>query len=102
MCKTIVLRLLEAQPEIHDRLRQSRLMLRAVDFYAERLRSSHGTWKSQLARTRPGSSESQIASEALEIAITELEEGLTSGELLEGNQLVPIDEATDSTPGDKR
>ena len=101
MYKTIALRLLEARPDIHDRHRRSRSMLRAVDHYAHQLKARHEAWKGQLARTRPGSSESQISSEALEIAIQEVEGGLTCGDLPEGNPLPPIDEATGLTPDDK-
>jgi hypothetical protein len=71
--KTIVLALLERRPEIHDRLRRERMLLKAMEFYAGELKALHEDWKQQLSATRPGSDESQLASEALEMALKELE-----------------------------
>ena len=40
-----------------------------MDAYATELKASHEAWKEQLSQARPGSDPSQIASEALELAI---------------------------------
>jgi hypothetical protein len=69
--KTIILHLLEERPEIYDQLRRNRLLLPTLERYARELKTHHEYWKEQLSRTRPGS-ESQIASEALELALKDL------------------------------
>lgn len=79
MYKTIVLELLQQRPEIHDELRRSRTLLATLSFYASKLKAGHETWKDRLSRARPGTGESQLASEALEVALQELEDCLTSG-----------------------
>ena len=40
-----------------------------MDAYAIDLKASHEAWKEQLSQARPGSDPSQIASEAMELAI---------------------------------
>jgi hypothetical protein len=72
--KTIVLHLLEQRPRLYERLRRGRLLLPALDRHAAELKASHEAWKDRLARTKPGSDEMQIAGEALEIALRELEQ----------------------------
>ena len=46
--------------------------------YARELKTSHEAWKETLSQARPGSDPSQIASEALEMALKELEDRLPS------------------------
>jgi hypothetical protein len=74
--KMIVLEMLEQRPEMHEQLRQQRQLLPAMEFYASELKALHEAWKKQLSQRRPDSDESQIASEALEIALQELEDSL--------------------------
>ena len=76
--KTMVLELIQERPELHDRLRKSRMLLLAVEFYAKGLKASHEAQKILLTQARPGSNGSQIASEALEIALEELEDSLAT------------------------
>jgi hypothetical protein len=76
--KTIVLQLLEQHPEIVIRLRSQRLLLPTLESLSTALKSRHEAWKDQLSRRRPGSSASQIASEALEIALKEVEDRFSS------------------------
>jgi hypothetical protein len=75
---TIVLELLQQHPEIHTRLRSKRMLLPTMEVYASQLKTRHEAWMEHLSRTRPGSDRSQIASEALEIALKELENSLGS------------------------
>jgi hypothetical protein len=77
--KTIILELLQQRPEIHEQLRMSRRLLTTVEFYAKELKNSHEAWKETLREERPGSDPTQIASEALEMALKDLEERLPSG-----------------------
>ena len=71
--KTIVLELLEQRPKMHEQLRKERKLLPALELYARELKTSHEAWKERLSQTMPGSDQSQIASEALELAISELQ-----------------------------
>ncbi len=76
--KTIVLKLLQERPEMHNQLRSNRMLLSTVNRYAMELKANHETWKDRLSQAKPGSDQSQIASEALEIALKELEDYLDS------------------------
>ena len=91
--KTIVLGLIEQHPQLHERLRRSRTMLRAMDLLAIELKESHEALKEQLRQTRPGSNPIQIASAALEIAVKELEEQLASASRLNESETFSLDEA---------
>ena len=71
--KTIALELIQEQPELYEQLRSSKRLLPAMDAYAIELKASHEAWKDQLGQAKPGSDPSQIASEAMELAIQELQ-----------------------------
>jgi hypothetical protein len=74
--KTIVLELLQERPLLHELLRQQRMLLRTLEELASALKSNHEAWKRRLQASRPDSDASQIASEAAEIALQELEDCL--------------------------
>jgi hypothetical protein len=74
--KTIVLELLQEQPTLYEQLRSSKRLLPAMDAYATGLKAGHETWKDRLSRKSPGRDASQIASEAMEIAVEELRDRL--------------------------
>jgi hypothetical protein len=74
--KTIILELLQQRPRMYNQLRKSRKLLLMVDRYASELRISHQACKDYLSQAGPGSSPSQIANEALEIALKEIEDRL--------------------------
>ena len=76
--KTIVLELLQQRPEMHEQLRRTRKLLPTMETYAKELKTSHEAWKETLSQARPGSDPSQIASEAMEMALKELEDRLPS------------------------
>jgi hypothetical protein len=77
--KTIVLELLQEQhPALHERLRQERMLLQALNDYAIALKRHHETWIDRLATKRPDSEANQIASEAMELALVDLREDLPS------------------------
>ena len=77
--KTIVLELIQQEyPALHERLRSNRMLLQAMNDYAIALRSSHLTWMDELRQANPGFDESQLSSEALEMAIRELKDALPS------------------------
>ena len=76
--KSMSLSLIQENLELYEQLRSSKRLLPAMDAYAVDLKAGHEAWKDQLGRTRPGSDPSQIASEALELAIQDLQNRLSS------------------------
>ena len=76
--KTIVLELLQERTELHEQLRKERKLLITLESYSKELMASHEAWKEQLAQARPDSDASQISSEALELALQELEARLSA------------------------
>jgi hypothetical protein len=91
--KTMVLELLKQHPKIHDQLRKKRLLFPALDSYAKALKASHEAWKARLSQAKPGSDPSQIASEALEIALKELEDSLNRESRLGTDDSLSLDTA---------
>jgi hypothetical protein len=74
--KTIILQLLEDNPEMYDQLRGSRQLLPTMERLSKELKAAHQNSIAHLSRARPNSDPIQITSEALEIALEELEERL--------------------------
>jgi hypothetical protein len=91
--KTIVLELLQQRPQIHDQLRKDRKLLPTVEMYARELRTSHEAWKETLGQERPGSDQSQIAFEALEMALKDLEDRLPSESIPNDKEPLSLDAA---------
>jgi len=92
--KTIVLGLLEQCPEIHEQLRRKRQLLKTMERYAEELKFIHDEWKKELWRVKPESDESRIASEALELALVDLQNCLLHEFKAEENETLPLDGAS--------
>ena len=75
--KTIILELLQEQyPALHERLRQSRTLLSAVNDHATALKRYHEDQMDRLTQARPDRDPSQIASQALELALLDLRDNL--------------------------
>jgi len=91
--KTIVLAFLQQRPEIHEQLRKNRMLLPVLEFYARELKTIHEAWKETLSQAKPGSDHSQIASEAMEIAVKELEDRLPSASPQDGTKPLSLDAA---------
>jgi hypothetical protein len=91
--KTMVLKLLQQHPKMYDQLLSSRTLLPRLEQLAGELKDSHQAWKERFWRARPGSDESQIASEAGEIALQELEASLPSESLLDEESPLSLDAA---------
>jgi hypothetical protein len=91
--KTIVLELLKERTELHEQLRKERKLLPTLELYAKELRTSHQAWKDLLSQMRPGSDQSQVASEALEIALKELQDRLPSASRRDSDEAVFLDAA---------
>jgi hypothetical protein len=84
--KTIVLEFLQQLPQTYDQLLKNRTLLPTLNLYAIELRDRHEAWKDRLSRTEPLSNPSQIASQALEPALQELEASLLSKFLPDENE----------------
>jgi hypothetical protein len=91
--KTIVLELFRNHPELQLRLQADKTLLTTLERCAGELRSIHEAWTNCLSLARPGSDESQIASEALEIAVKDLEDCLRSGSPPAETDQLSLDEA---------
>jgi hypothetical protein len=76
--KTIVLKLLLERPRACRRLKRDRLLFEAVNRYEARLKADHKAITQDLLQMRPNADPTQIASEALEIALKDLVETLPS------------------------
>lgn len=90
--KTIALELIQGQPELYEQLRSSKRLLPAMDAYAIELKAIHEAWKDRLSQANPGRDPSQIGSEAMEVAIAELQDRLSSASP-KGEAELMIDEA---------
>ena len=91
--KTIVLELLQQQTELHEQLRITRRLLPTLETYARELKTSHEAWKETLSQAKPGSNPSQISSEAMELALKDLEERLHSASQQGENEALSLDQA---------
>ncbi len=91
--KTICLQLIQDRPEFYDQLLSNRQLLPTLNLYCNELRTSHLNWKEQLSQAKPGSSESQLASEALEIALQELEDRWPSASPPDDSAMLSLDAA---------
>jgi hypothetical protein len=91
--KSFVHELLKQRPEMHEQLCRSRKLLATLNLYASQLKTSHEAWKDRLTQRKPGHGECQIASEALEIALKELENCLPSRVPPQGSEPLSLDEA---------
>ena len=91
--KTIVLELLKDRTELREQLKKQRRLLTTMESYARELKQSHQAWKELLTQMRPDSEPSQVASEAMEIALKELEDRLPSASPLDGSEGLFLDAA---------
>jgi len=91
--KTIVLQLLEQQPELHSQLRRNRTLPPTLERLASELKASHEALIDSLTQAKPGSVQTQIASEALEIALKGLESRLSSDPHQEDSDGLSLDGA---------
>ncbi len=91
--KTIVLELLQQQTELHEQLRITRRLLPTLETCASELKASHEAWKATLSQSKPDNDPSQIASEALELAIQELEDRLPSASPANEREALSLDQA---------
>ena len=91
--KSIVHELIQHRPDFHDQLRKERKLLPTLEKYARELKTSHEAWQKMLLQMRPGSNRGQIASEAFELALKEMEDRLPSASSQDGNAAQVLDAA---------
>ncbi len=93
--KTIVLNLLEQRELLHEQLRQERKLLSTLDRYALELKALHESRQEELLHTRPESAPAQICSEALELAIQDLQDRLPNESMQKEDELLTLERAMD-------
>ena len=91
--KTIIHELLQQRPQMHEQLRKERKLLPALEMYAHELKTSHEAWQQMLLGLRPGSDRTQIASEAFELALKEMEDRLPTASSQDGSEPQFLDAA---------
>ena len=91
--KTIIHEMLQQRPKMHEQLRKDRKLLATLETYAKELKAGHEAWKELLAPLRPDSDQTQIASEALEMALKEMEDRLPPDSSQDGNPAQVLDAA---------
>lgn len=91
--KTIVMEMLEFRTEIKARLSQEGSPLETLDRLAMELKSLHESYKEQIAHSRANSHPVQISSEALEMALQELEDRLLLASPIEEPEPFTLDGA---------
>ena len=91
--KTLVLEMLKDRKELHEQLRLTRRLLPTMERCARELKTSHEQWKETLGAQQPGSDPAQIASEALELALKELEDRLPSVSNQHADEALSLDRA---------
>ena len=91
--KTIVLELLKERTELHEQLRLTRRLMPTMETCAKELKASHESWMTSLSESNPGSDKSQISSEAMELALRELEDRLPTVSHQDETELPTLDKA---------
>lgn len=99
--KTIILELLKQRPEMHEQLRQERKLLATLEICAKELKENHEALTEQLRQAKPDSDQSQISSEAFEMALKELEDRLPPASQAEDQEL-SLDQAMASVTSPSR
>ncbi len=89
--KTIILELLQEYPEPYRRFQASRTLLLALDQYSLALKASHETWMDRIGRRRPGSDRSLVSGEALEFALQEIQDLLSTASEARGEEPPSLD-----------
>ena len=91
--KTIALELLEQSAQRQKQAARKPVTLALLELYALELKRSHEAIKEALAKAKPGSDEKQIASEAMEIVVKELEDHLLADSPAGGDSPISLDGA---------
>jgi hypothetical protein len=93
--KTIVLGLLQERSTLHERLRESRTLIQAVDRCATHLKARHEFWLTRIVHTSTDHEQTQLSSSALEIAVQEFRDDLPPETTPDGPDSLSLDDAMD-------
>jgi len=74
--KTIMLELIKQRPKLHEALRSNGTLLSTMEQWALLLRERHLDLVQQLRQARPTTADVQLKSEAMEMAVREIDEAL--------------------------
>ena len=91
--KTIVIELLEQRKELHEQLRTSRQLLPTLEALATELRDRHIALMESLTVAKPDGDPCQISSQALELALKDLEDCLPSEFPQDDQEPLSLDQA---------
>lgn len=91
--KTIILEILKQHPKIYHHLLNKRMVLQTLERHARDLKTNHERWMDLLRQARQGGNQDQIRSEALEMALWELEICLKLEFPQEESESLTLDEA---------
>lgn len=91
--KTIVLELLRDRTALHEQLRASGTLQASMEQLAVAFRECHLERIKELAESRPGSDPAQLSSEAMELALKELQDSLAGESGSEDIELFSLDQA---------
>jgi hypothetical protein len=89
--KTIVLELLQQHTTLHERLRQKRMLLNAVETCSMHLKARHEFWTTQLGQAN--NEPSLLSSSALELAVQEFRDELPPETTEDDPHSLSLDEA---------
>jgi hypothetical protein len=78
--KTIVLELLESPPALYEQLRASGSLLSTMNKLASLLRDLHLQTLEELQQAQPSESQAALSSEAMELAVHQLQQSLLPAE----------------------
>ena len=90
--KTIVMELLEQNPELHNQLKQHQKLLETINEMAFELKASREHMIAELAAQQPDVAYSVTCSQATEIAIAELQQRLAPTSDHETNEAMSLDQ----------
>ena len=89
--KTIVLQLLEQRPNYYTQLTSQRKALETLNTLAQELKDNHEMLQTEFLESNPAISLELIASQALELAVQNLERNLPCEPPLEGDDQISLD-----------
>jgi hypothetical protein len=72
---------------------KDRILLPTLELYANELKKTHQAWQERLSQAKPGRDPNQITSEALEIALAQMENSLPFASPLDESETLSLDEA---------
>lgn len=91
--KTIILEMLEDRADLYERLRKEGTLLATMERLSGDLKAAHGRFEDDLRQRSPFSSDAQVSSAAMELAVSEMETILDSMEPPNDTSAFDLDDA---------